>query len=558
MKKLFAVAGILALAFLIACTHTKEQQNIPLGTGWKFKTGDDPAWASAAFPDATWDTICPSKIWEDQGYKGYDGFAWYRIHAVIPSSLRQNAFIKDSLQILLGKIDDCDQVFLNGELIGENGRTIYAKTEPSVEFFREQGRWYIERRYVLAAGDPRIHWDKENVLAIRSFDQGGAGGMFGKPFEISMTDLKDHLKFDFTLSAFDFNKDSMITKKIAILNLSGTEEFKGKLTIEAMLNDNGISIYSESTGMDITPKLKFEKQVTFKKNPASPATLRVTFTEATSGKAMSEEVEIPYILTPAVSLKPRINGAKVFGVRPWSPFQFKIAATGLAPLKYSATDLPEGLAVNPENGLITGSLKKKGDYLVKLKVENTLGFSERILKIVVGDLISLTPPLGWNSWNCWGLSVSDQKIRQSADAMKSSGLIDHGWTYINIDDGWEDTHDRDGNILTNSKFPNMKGLCNYVHSLGLKIGIYSSPGPKTCGGYEGSYTFEAKDAQNYASWGIDYLKYDWCSYWNIAPKATLEQMKNPYREMKHAIRKTNRDIHYSMCQYGMGDVWSWG
>jgi hypothetical protein len=257
-------------------------------------------------------------------------------------------------------------------------------------------------------------------------------------------------------------------------------------------------------------------------------------------------------------LEPRINGASVFGVRPWSPFQFKVAATGQPPLKYSATDLPEGLTINPENGIITGSLKKKAEYIVKLTVENQLGYAERDLKIVVGDVISLTPPMGWNSWNCWGLSVSDKKVRQSADAFVSTGLINHGWSYVNIDDGWEDTHDKNGNILTNYKFPNMPGLCGYVHSLGLKIGIYSSPGPKTCGGYEGSYGFEAKDAMNYASWGIDYLKYDWCSYGNIAPDPNPEQLKKPYKEMRHALRKTNRDIHYSLCQYGMGDVWTWG
>jgi len=558
MKKFLIVAGTVLVFLVLSCTTQTPKNAISLDSGWKFKTGDDPSWATSALDDSKWDTICPRKNWEEQGYKGYDGFAWYRFHTVIPSSLKEQAFIKDSLQILLGKIDDCDQVFLNGELIGENGRTVYTKKEPSVDFFKEQGRWYIDRRYVLAANDPRIHWDKENILAIRSFDQGGVGGMFGKPFEISMADLKDHLKFDFTTSAFIFTGDSVITKQITIQNLSGTEEFKGKLTIEAVLSDNGISIYSETTGIDITPKLKLDKPVTFKKQRSAPAILRVTFQESTSGKTITEMVAIPYLLTPKVSLKPRINGAQVFGVRPWSPFQFKVAATGKPPLKYSATDLPQGLVMDPADGLITGSLKKKGDFIVKLKVENDLGVAERDLKIVVGDVISLTPPLGWNSWNCWGLSVSDQKIRQSADAMKSSGLIDHGWAYINIDDGWEDTHDREGNIIPNSKFPNMKGLCNYVHSLGLKIGIYSSPGPKTCGGYEGSYTFEAKDAQNYASWGIDYLKYDWCSYWNLAPKATLEQMKNPYREMKHAIRKANRDIHYSLCQYGMGDVWSWG
>ena len=285
---------------------------------------------------------------------------------------------------------------------------------------------------------------------------------------------------------------------------------------------------------------------------------KVTFTESNTRKSITAKAEIPYILTPKPPLTPRINSAKVFGVRPWSPFLFKVAATGQPPLKYKAADLPEGLTLNPENGLITGSLKKKGEYIVKLTVENQQGYADRDLKIIVGDIISLTPPMGWNSWNCWGLSVSDKKVRQSANAMKSTGLIDHGWTYINIDDGWEDTHDKNGNILTNAKFPNMPALCSYVHSLGLKIGIYSSPGPKTCGGYEGSYGFEAKDAMNYASWGIDYLKYDWCSYGNIAPNPTPEQLKKPYKEMKHALRKANRDIHYSLCQYGMGDVWSWG
>jgi hypothetical protein len=104
----------------------------------------------------------------------------------------------------------------------------------------------------------------------------------------------------------------------------------------------------------------------------------------------------------------------------------------------------------------------------------------------------------------------------------------------------------------------MHGLCNYVHSLGLKAGIYSSPGPTTCGGYKGSYGFEAKDAISYANWGFDYLKYDWCSYGTIAPDPTPEQLKKPYKDMRHALRKANRDIHYSLCQYGMGEVWTWG
>ena len=558
MKKLFILTGLVALILIVSCNQTPEPNAVLLEKGWKFKTGDDPAWATPAFDDASWGTMDPKKNWEDQGYKGYNGFAWYRCKTVIRSSLKDLNNPNESLQIVLGKIDDCDQVFLNGEMIGENGRTLDAATKPSEGFIKEKGIWNLDRRYLLSANDPRIHWDQENMIAVRCFDQDGPGGMFGKNFEICMTSLQDHLKIDFSSSAFKFSGDSLVSKEFSLTNLTGTDQFKGELVTEVIQCNTGICTWSEHSMADLAPRMKLSKSVTIRKEISQPAMLRVAFTDANTRKTITGEVEIPYILTPRPPAEPRINGAKVFGVRPWSPFHYQVAATGQPPLKYSASDLPEGLAINPETGLITGSLNKKAEYVIKLTVENPCGYAERDLKVIVGDLISLTPPMGWNSWNCWGLSVSDKKVRQSADAMKASGLTAHGWTYINIDDGWEDTHDKNGNILTNSKFPNMPALCGYVHSLGLKIGIYSSPGTRTCGGFEGSYGFEAKDAMNYASWGIDYLKYDWCSYGNIAPDPTPEQMKNPYKEMKHALRKANRDIHYSLCQYGMGDVWTWG
>jgi hypothetical protein len=472
--------------------------------------------------------------------------------------LKEKAFIKDSLQFILGKIDDCDQVFLNGELIGENGVTLYDKNKGNPDFHKIFGKWDLERRYILAANDPRIHWDQENLIAVRVFDFSGPGGMFSKNREISMVDLRYHILFDFSASTFTFSGDSAISRKFLIRNASGKELFKGSLGIEVRLCSDGTPILCERRDMDLQPGSREEVNFSLTGDLSKPAFAVITFTDKTSGQKVSETLEIPYILTPKVAKEPRINGARVFGVRPWSPVLFKIAATGIAPLKYSVAELPEGLKIDETNGVITGTLKKKGDYLLKLKVENSAGVAEGELLIRCGDRISLTPPLGWNSWNCWGLSVSDKKVRQSADAMKSSGLIDHGWTYINIDDGWEDKHDKDGNILPNSKFPNMRGMCDYVHSLGLKVGIYSSPGPKTCGGYEGSYTFEQKDAAAYASWGIDYLKYDWCSYGTLFPKPTIDQMKAPYREMKKYIRSVGRDIHYSLCQYGMGDVWRWG
>src|SRR6516162_8039033 len=127
------------------------------------------------------------------------------------------------------------------------------------------------------------------------------------------------------------------------------------------------------------------------------------------------------------------------------------------------------------------------------------------------DPVALTPPMGWNSWNHFAAKVSDEVIRAQADAMVSSGMRSAGYVYVNIDDTWEGERDAQGVIHANAKFPDMKGLADYVHSRGLKLGIYSSPGPKTCAGYEGSYGHEEQDAQTFAAWGIDYLKYDWCS-----------------------------------------------
>ena len=276
------------------------------------------------------------------------------------------------------------------------------------------------------------------------------------------------------------------------------------------------------------------------------------------------------ILTPKPLPEPKINGARIFGVRPGAPFQFIIAATGNRPMEFSASGLPSGLSLNTKTGIITGSLSEKGEYNLILKAKNQLGTDKRNLKIVVGDKIALTPPLGWNSWNCFADAVDEQKVKSAADAMVNSGLINHGWTYINIDDFWENKpgssdpnlkgpeRDSDGKINTNEKFPDMKALAEYIHNKGLKMGIYSSPGPLTCGGCTGSYQHEEQDAESYGEWGVDYLKYDWCSYGHISKGNSRDELIKPYKVMRSALDKVNRDIVYSLCQYGMGNVWEWG
>lgn len=266
-----------------------------------------------------------------------------------------------------------------------------------------------------------------------------------------------------------------------------------------------------------------------------------------------------YILTPKVSDIPRINGSKVTGATPGKPFIYRVAVTGQKPVEITVSGLPSPLSFNPETSVISGTAPEKGEYIIKISARNTLGFDEDNLKIITGNGLALTPPLGWNSWNCWGLSVDQEKVKAAGDAMVNSGLADHGWTYINIDDGWEAPARTDkGELLANEKFPDMKSAGDYIHAYGLKLGIYSSPGPRTCGGYLGSYQHELQDVKTWERWGVDYIKYDWCSYSSIEPKPDLAGMQKPYKLMREMLDKSNRDIVFSLCQYGMGDVWKWG
>ncbi len=177
------------------------------------------------------------------------------------------------------------------------------------------------------------------------------------------------------------------------------------------------------------------------------------------------------------------------------------------------------------------------------------------VRVLPANGLAKTPPMGWNSWNLFAGRVDDKIVREMADAMVSSGMRDAGYVYLNIDDTWEGDRDANGLIQTNNKFPDMKALADYVHSKGLKFGIYSGPGPYTCAGYEGSYAHEAQDAKTYAAWGVDYLKYDWCSASNLYPDSAMRAV---YQKMAEALRATNRPIVYSLCQYGRANVWEWG
>ena len=290
--------------------------------------------------------------------------------------------------------------------------------------------------------------------------------------------------------------------------------------------------------------------------------------------AIDIPVEPREILTPKPGSAPRINGPSLTGLTPGHDVLYKIPVTGVRPITYGATNLPSGLALDPSTGIIRGTIARRGRYPVTLTARNAAGSASKDFTFVAEGQLALTPAMGWNSWNAYGRAVSDSLARAAADAMVSKGLIDHGWTYVNLDDGWERSaretdplfegpvRASDGTMLTNKKFPDMKALGDYIHGKGLKFGIYSGPGPTTCQRLEASWQHELQDFRTYASWGVDYLKYDWCGYTSVlAPGETNQQLpvlKRPYQMARTALNQVPRDIIYSLCQYGWGNVWEWG
>ena len=277
------------------------------------------------------------------------------------------------------------------------------------------------------------------------------------------------------------------------------------------------------------------------------------------------------ILTPKPGPGPRINGPSVYGCRPGRPFLYRIPCTGTRPIAFEVNKLPLSLKLDKETGIITGqSPKKPGKYKVTLTASSSHGKARRDFAIVVGDTLALTPPMGWNHWYTWYNRITEKKMREAADVMVASGMADFGYQYVNIDDCWMvkpgsadpllsgPQRDENGMINTNGRFGDMKAMTDYIHAKGLKAGLYTSPGPLTCAGFTGSYQHEEQDAKTFAEWGFDFLKYDWCSYGNIARDRSLAELQKPYRKMGDILKKLDRDIILNLCQYGMGSVWEWG
>lgn len=191
--------------------------------------------------------------------------------------------------------------------------------------------------------------------------------------------------------------------------------------------------------------------------------------------------------------------------------------------------------------------------LIAFVLQITNVFSQ--VKSSTGELMAKTPPMGWMTWNYFAENINEQAVKEMADAMVNNGMKEAGYEYIFIDDGWQGGRDNKNNIIPDPlKFPSgIKTLADYVHSKGLKLGIYSDAAPLTCAGYTASLGFEEQDAKTFASWGIDYLKYDYCN----APEDVVTAQTR-YKTMADALRKSGRDIVFGICEWGNRKPWLWG
>ena len=524
MRKIISIICIIAASI---CTLTAQSDEMIFNQA-RFHKGDAPhGWMAADFDDSSWQTMAIPEKWH-----GEREYAQYRIKFNVPKEFVSQAAYKQYAIFDLAYIDDCDQTYLNGKLIGKCGVMPHEGMENSA--------WDAHRVYQVGAADLKVG---ENVLTVLVWNRRTRGGVYDGPFKLRMADLED-------LVTFSFSGDGNADK--CRLTVTSDIKLKGNLLVEFG------QTYTKS--VSLVPEKPYVYDMVY--DGSEPMQIKVTFTDPRTGQQVQTVYTPKYCLTPDAPAAPRYNGPAVFGARPGSPVIFRLPFSGVKPMTYTASGLPEGLSLDSQSGVLSGSVTAKGDYEIVWKATNAHGIAQGAMTLKIGETFALTPPMGWNSWNCWGLDLSQEKVFSSALALINSGLADYGYSYINIDDAWQaPSRDEDGTLQPNENFPDVKAIGDWLHGRGLRLGIYSSPGNLTCGGYLGSLGYEEKDAQTWNDWGVDYLKYDLCGYRSILDTMSCVLPADhirPYLKMQEYLRQQPRDICYSLCQYGLAEVWKWG
>ena len=389
-----------------------------------FRQGDDMNWARPEVDDASWSEIDITKQWDKQGFpKNNRAYGWYRIHVNIPKSLLSGADQQNVVIFEMPKADDVDECYLNGKLIGSTGRM---PTDPAGYFCGVD----IVRNYPVDVKKGGIRWDAENVVAVRVYNRGGSGGLFWRPLTLRCPNAAEGLAMHLTE---ENNGQSRCEVEISSDYASATNG-----TFTATLTDRETGAKLTSLTKRLSIKRGRPARVSLPYDKHKMCLLTATYIDAKTGKVLSESKQMKYILTPAAPATPRFNNAPLYGVRPGSPIIYRFPVSGEKPMKFACNNLPEGLQLSESEGALSGKIDKPCVLTFTVTAENARGKASQDFTLKVGEnMIGLTPPMGWNSWNCFGLSVSQEKVMSSAQALIDKGLADFGYGYINIDDGWE-------------------------------------------------------------------------------------------------------------------------
>ena len=380
----------------------------------QFKQGDDMNWAKPEMDDASWKEIDITTLWDRQGFpQNTYAYGWYRIHVKIPKSVFQGADQQNVLIFNMPMADDVDECYLNGKLIGSTGRM---PTNPAGYFFGVD----IVRNYVVDIRKDGLRLDSDNVIAVRVYNRGGSGGLYNNPMRIFCPKAADGL----SMSLIDDNNgQSHCDVEISNAFLSATT---GTLDVTLTDRETGGKVKSLTKKLSIKRGKPVRVSVPYDMNRMFQLT--AAYTDAKTGKVLSESKQLKYVLTPPAPATPRFNGAPVYGVRPGSPVIYRFPVSGERPMKFTCKDLPAGLHLTESDGVLSGEIDRAGDLTFTVMAENAQGRAQQEFTLKVGEhMIGQTPPMGWNSWNCWGLSVSQEKVMASTQALIDKGLADYGY-----------------------------------------------------------------------------------------------------------------------------------
>ena len=541
--KWYSFLFIVAVLIFQSCL-TSYQPEIIILDDWHYRTADRGDFAKKQIDLQGWNSVKAGAYLSQFDEPAVDGYVWFRTKVRITDDLKLYSYLNDSLLFDFKQINGPDEFYLNGRLVGRNGRMI--KNDRGMNDLSAFKDISGKRQYTLSAEDSLIHWNETNTLALRIYADDQARLLAAPNPSVSMKDFKDYVSIDQHFTDFHFITRDSLQKDIRIRNHSNHYTFSGSLELSVMPASGDESVYQESREMTLKPGEKTKLTSHFPLTEPSGYVLNYRFIEQNSKFYFTQEEKIPELLTPPTGIAPSINYPRIAGFTPSSAVLFRIPVSGRKPMTISSGDLPAGLTIDQDKPVIRGRLPAAGTYNFTVVANNNHGSDSAAFTFRVGNQISLTPPMTWNNKDYLNCRLEAGDVVDVSSSLVQSGLTDMGWHYVNIYDCWQrNARNQNNRILYgNNRFPDIQDLASQLHDSGLKLGLYSAPASTTCQGYPGSAGNEYTDAWTWNAWDVDYLTYEYCPGPDSVNPVQNSLLRRSVFNMGNALQSISRDIIY--------------